>query len=878
MSIPNTLTIYIHTSIPGSQFIKYKPSMTIPKIDSKTVYFDPLVKLKQKSIDLTPENNRVAQFFEKNLFKTLISQTENFQDYHTLKQSTETGIVDDNIDLTLKNIFKTDSIFYIDNKPYTIFSVEWERGNWKIDTKMSEMPANYKGQYGSIAYRNALASQLTQAKSELDMLPPETQQGQNYKIENKNVVQNQKVVQKENQVVPYQTKKVEQSEAVVPYQKEKEESQALVPKEKVEESQVVIPKQESQQKPEPKQITNGPISPPEESFIDDVTNNIVASTNKSINLLRSFFKESKYFYLIQNIYKSMTSNDQAIIRETQKKYTKQVGIGSFNKKSYDEIVQSLHIIPNNGKGNCFFVAVAAAINDYNETNKNPITYLDYGLEEKPFTQIVVRTIVANGILGNEEILNNILKVAQINADLMNAEFDSIQQPITDENFNDIVNDIYGKNDNFLIRKPGNVLSDTNIKTPFSAIDTYEERKQYLLDNTWADEKAIPILQQELGLTVIPIEKYQNTYRFPFPSITKHDDPIYNTWNKYMFIYLEAGHYEQMNFDIYLKNEDKKIKQTISIFDKTKPTIPPIDIIFLLYGHFYYPIDEENKKNVLILREYLKQIEINFIKITSETNDSSMKFINDFVYYFPCKKDLLLQEKMNQEFVITTPKKQNKTKKNVSDKKMTSRVQTRKQKRQLLAEEEQAQAEDADADEKEEQAQAEEEKQDLSTENNEEKPQEFPEEKEDLPYDYPLEKPEEKEDVIEEKENSDSIEYHTPITQEEEKENSDSIEYHTPITQLEEKEESIKGGATNATHFTSKFDKKSNISYYIIITLDLYPGTEISAAEKINMTCRKNHNKLQEAWAEMLGKRYSAPPDYDLIKQKNQKQENNKTKK
>jgi hypothetical protein len=433
---------------------------------------------------------------------------------------------------------------------------------------------------------------------------------------------------------------------------------------------------------------------------------------------------------------------------------------------------------------------------------------------------------------------------------MNAEFDSIQQPITDENFNDIVNDIYGKNDNFLIRKPGNVLSDTNIKTPFSAIDTYEERKQYLLDNTWADEKAIPILQEELGLTVIPIEKYQNTYRFPFPSITKHDDPIYNTWNKYMFIYLEAGHYEQMNFDIYLKNEDKKIKQTISIFDKNKPTIPPIDIIFLLYGHFYYPIDEENKKNVLILREYLKQIEINFVKITSEIDESSMKFINDFVYYFPCKKDLLLQEKMNQEFVITTPKKQNKTKKNVSDKKMTSRVQTRKQKRQLLAEDEkEEQAEDADADEKEEQAQAEEEKQDLSTENNEEK--------QDLPYDYPLEKPEEKEDLIEEKENS------------------DSIEYHTPTTQLEEKEESIKGGATNATHFTSKFDKKSNISYYIIITLDLYPGTEISAAEKINMTCRKNHNKLQEAWAEMLGKRYSAPPDYDLIKEKNKNQENNK---
>jgi len=179
MAIPITLTIYINTSIPGSQFIKYNPNMTILNIESKNVYFNPLVKLSQKIIDKTPKQDIVKQFFEKGLFKTLMVRSKQFTNPRNLKQAVEKGVVDNNIKITLQNIFKPNSLFYIDGNPYTIYSFDWEKGNWKIDTKISEVPTTYKGEYGinTVNYRTIMEEQLRQAKRELNSLPKDLTQG-----------------------------------------------------------------------------------------------------------------------------------------------------------------------------------------------------------------------------------------------------------------------------------------------------------------------------------------------------------------------------------------------------------------------------------------------------------------------------------------------------------------------------------------------------------------------------------------------------------------------------------------------------------------------------------------------------------------------------
>jgi len=179
MSIPTTLTIYINTSIPGFQFIKYNPTMTIPTINSKNVYFNPLVKLSQSIIDKTSKQDTINQFFEKELFKTLIIRSEQFTKPRNLKQATQQGFIDNNIEVVLKNIFKSNSIFYIDGQPYTIYSFDWEKGNWKIDTKITQVPTAYKGQYGinTMNYRTIMEEQLKEAKAELNSLPKDVIQG-----------------------------------------------------------------------------------------------------------------------------------------------------------------------------------------------------------------------------------------------------------------------------------------------------------------------------------------------------------------------------------------------------------------------------------------------------------------------------------------------------------------------------------------------------------------------------------------------------------------------------------------------------------------------------------------------------------------------------
>ena len=79
-NIPNTLTIYIQTQVPGSQIIKYTPSMTFPNIRSKVVYFDPLVKLKQSTINEIPKEYQVFEFFDKNFSELSVFKPQELQE------------------------------------------------------------------------------------------------------------------------------------------------------------------------------------------------------------------------------------------------------------------------------------------------------------------------------------------------------------------------------------------------------------------------------------------------------------------------------------------------------------------------------------------------------------------------------------------------------------------------------------------------------------------------------------------------------------------------------------------------------------------------------------------------------------------------------
>ena len=147
--VPTTLTIFLNTGVPGRQHIKFSPKMVNPKTRHSKVYMDPRVRLYPDTIynvsspTIKKEDTRKLikeQFFDKGWYDTLKSRTltRYRQVPLTLKEATREGIVDHNIHLILSTIFRPNSVLTIDGNPYTIYSYEWDKGTWKIDTTATE--------------------------------------------------------------------------------------------------------------------------------------------------------------------------------------------------------------------------------------------------------------------------------------------------------------------------------------------------------------------------------------------------------------------------------------------------------------------------------------------------------------------------------------------------------------------------------------------------------------------------------------------------------------------------------------------------------------------------------------------------------------------
>jgi hypothetical protein len=144
---PKSLTILINTRIRGYPKIVYTPSMSVPGIKSDTVYFDPLVKLNNsvaKKIPTGyPPSERFTQFYNRGGFESLLNRT--ISSYFmgtksiTLEKATQEGNVDNNIQVTLNQLFSPGSMFYIKGQPYTIYNYEWNSGDWQIGTKNIEV-------------------------------------------------------------------------------------------------------------------------------------------------------------------------------------------------------------------------------------------------------------------------------------------------------------------------------------------------------------------------------------------------------------------------------------------------------------------------------------------------------------------------------------------------------------------------------------------------------------------------------------------------------------------------------------------------------------------------------------------------------------------
>lgn len=642
--IPNELKIIINTSIPGYQNIRYKPSMTLPsdKVDD-TVQFNPLVKLKPSIIKSLPKEIQVKEFFNKGLFQSLVN-SHGLVRAKSLLEATNESYVDNNIQVTLDTIFPTNGVLYINKQPYAIADVQWTKGDWKIDKKIQDLPQLDSNRITDPYLYNAVVKdEIISGDKELEILPKDILYGPNYTGPTnvaKGVEKSEPVPPTSPQPptstalvttkkpyrpppppppspppIPPMSQRTTSSDVVTIKPYKPTPVPAIMPSPSPPPPPPPIPPQKGSK---PLQITNGnpPNKPPKILKIEygPLTHmnapNLIYSRRSSMEL-KTYFQQKNYYDMVNTMFQNMNEQEKNLVVKIFKQTTAvdaKYNANNISKTAYDQSISpGLKVNSNIGGGDCFFIAVADAINYYNancSTMEDRIIYNNYG-NKIPYTQMSLREIVAYQLTHlNRSEYERLYGYLNANVDFLNNEFqheyqnfiENVSPQMPENVFFDIINNIYLGNDNFLIAKPTSMTHKT-LQEPFTTIDRSNYMDYIKSSDYWADFFAIDSLCEILNLNIINIEK-KNNGLLSIPYISNNN----NSWTRYMFLYHENKHYEVISFDYTFRKivtepkfSEKKIYAKKVIFNKGGNLFPPFYIIFLVFASYYINILDENAR-------------------------------------------------------------------------------------------------------------------------------------------------------------------------------------------------------------------------------------------------------------------------------------------
>lgn len=675
---PNALNITINTSVPGFQTFKYKPNMTIPNIskDDISVIFNPLVKLNKNVINKVPENLRVKEFFNRGLFNSLVN-LHGLQREKSLAEATYYGYIDNNIQVTLDTIFPPNGLIYINKTPYRIADVKWRKGDWRIATKNVDIPPLDSSKIRDpILFQSVVEDEIISGEEQMANLPDNVVFGSSYNISEDPTASGRKKTESaieqekmEEEVgpstssilaLPPPTQQPSQQLALTGPTQQPPQQLALTGPTQQPSQQLALPSsaitQDMTQLP-PSQNNLPEIEYPNyppppipaiegPSKVEELDENNIPSPEiklqpeiNSTTILHKYFKNSNYYDMINQIYLKMKENEKSVIRKFFRYNTfvkvKENTI-NLSRKAYDNSVEGLQVTFNEGGGNCFFLAVADAINFNNNKYPNQKIIYDKFGNENIFTNDVLRKIVANYVYANYDDLieTSIIFVNDLNEIFSNhiqLLEENNQRPLTNVEYMDQLNDIYTNppsyTKNFLVKRPDSV--PTNVmerRNPFTPLSK-NEVKNYILSFAYqGDEVSIKALENELQLMTIII----NRDREGFLSLPRFD-LMTKGYKRYLFLYNHLNHYELITF-----KQKSGVRTIFNIFDKEN--IPSIYIFYLIFSTVYIGLNSIDQSNVYFYKEifsiFLKSfIEIYKQSIESNINSDVYKKSNDFLIKF-----------------------------------------------------------------------------------------------------------------------------------------------------------------------------------------------------------------------------------------------------
>ena len=400
------------------------------------------------------------------------------------------------------------------------------------------------------------------------------------------------------------------------------------------------------------------------TLIDEILNKIKTPSTKKI---QTYFHKGDFYQMLNSVYINFEDDIKTSINNVFMTQTPiQAGAGvNLSKAAYESVIESLNVYPNEGGGDCFFIAIADAINNYNYVNLNTkITYNNNGVS-RPFTVDILRTIVYEYLIKQApDIINIYVDSGVENAQKLNNEFEKnlkmVEElgPIDEVEYINIVNQTYSdNNEHMFVIVPTKVPPLVgNYYAPFvpaqkKQLDSYIKSKKY-----WADEIAIYAMAKILKINVIVLEEKNNLLN----SLCNiyNDAEQFNDWDKYVFLYYSGGHYELVTFNFTRKLDNKNMPiPTITIFNRNPPKstlkktsqvfyIVPYYIIFCMFGSYYYPIKDVAKRTTIV---FLKLNNENVFEIINRSINriltlntyvhtrqsfTRIEFVETFNRYFP----------------------------------------------------------------------------------------------------------------------------------------------------------------------------------------------------------------------------------------------------
>jgi hypothetical protein len=685
-TIPNELIINLNTSIPGYQKIKYKPKMSIKNLngDDKQILFNPLIKLNKNIVDKVPEDLRKKQFFNPGLFQSLINYT-NVPSANNLNEATNNGNVDNNIKITLETIFSVNSIIYIAGNPYVIVDLQWTSGNWKIDTKKKKEEIDSSKITDPLLYQVIIKDEIISGEKQLELINPSIIYGPNYNGPKNDTASgidkpsttaqtqsttppiNQPISPPINQPIsPAISQPIAATNQQLTIQNptihptyNKPSPMLLPPQSK----NTLYLRNGPSKEPEILEEDKPTINHPREPLYDVIEPvNPLKTSEKTTNYVKQVFNNLKFYNLINSIFKVSDQNIKKLIINNLKTTTniniKDTDVINLSKAAYKESVDGIRIVQNSGGGDCFFIAIADAINYYNYHNQeNRIISGRYGVAANLYTQKYLRLLVYNFIENKINIDEQLENIAPINAENLNNIFSKSlnglkealinsgqSDYISNENYIELARSTYKTNDNFLVDVVDSVpIEIENYDKPFKVLERRKLQKYILSENYWANDIAINALCSELKLNIIPISIKNDKKNNPNISIPfANFENIYNKWKRYLFLYYNNSHYELITFNYKTRviNKNITIKQVINkkvIFNRSSSgnDLPHIYILFTIFAAYYMNIrNPEDKAKFTFQPQIMNIIENDIYTKIYNTAEYSSFFYPIFKSYFP----------------------------------------------------------------------------------------------------------------------------------------------------------------------------------------------------------------------------------------------------